>query len=72
MLEAARAALSETDNELIVAILDVHKSIEKERNALTHGHLGVYSELEDGICAQFDQLCSIQSNTHFSRRSDLR
>jgi hypothetical protein len=49
MLEAARATLSETDNELIVAILDVHKSIEKERNALTHGHLGVYSELEDGI-----------------------
>jgi hypothetical protein len=49
MLEAAKATLSETDNELIVAILDIHKSIEKERNALTHGHLGVYSELVDGI-----------------------
>jgi hypothetical protein len=49
MLEAARVVLSETDKELITAILDVHKSIEKERNALAHGHLGVYSELGDGI-----------------------
>jgi hypothetical protein len=49
LLGAARVILSETDKELITAILDVHQSIEKERNALTHGHLGVYSELEDGI-----------------------
>jgi hypothetical protein len=49
MLEAAKVSLSETDNELIIAILNVHQSIEKERNALTHGHLGVYSKLEDGI-----------------------
>ena len=32
-----------------MAIINVHKSIEKERNALAHGHLGVYSELKDGI-----------------------
>lgn len=26
-----------------------HESVEKERNALAHGHLGVYSLLPDGI-----------------------
>jgi hypothetical protein len=49
MLGAANVVLTETDLELIKAILNVHGSIEKERNALAHGHLGVYSELEDGI-----------------------
>ena len=46
--EAARVALNETDQELIFAVLNVHKSIESERNALAHGHLGVYSLMEDG------------------------
>jgi hypothetical protein len=49
MLAAAKAALPETDRGLIEAILNVHQSIEKERNALAHGHFGVYSELADGI-----------------------
>jgi hypothetical protein len=47
--EAARVTLPDADQELIAAILNVHKSTEKERNALAHGHLGFYSELKDGI-----------------------
>jgi hypothetical protein len=47
--EAARMTCTAADIDLINAILNVHKSTEAERNALTHGHLGVYSLLEDGI-----------------------
>jgi hypothetical protein len=49
ILEAAKAALHGTDQELITATLNVHKSIEAERNALAHGHLGIYSLMPDGI-----------------------
>ena len=49
MSEAARATLSEIDQELLAAILNVHKSIEAERNALAHGHLGTYSLMPDAI-----------------------
>jgi hypothetical protein len=49
IIAAAEVALNDTDNELLGAILNVHKAIESERNALTHGHFGVYSRLEDGI-----------------------
>lgn len=48
--EAARVTLVETqDRQLLAAILAVYKSVEDERNALTHGHFGTYSLLEDGI-----------------------
>ena len=47
--EAAKASLHEVDQELVSAALNVHKSIEAERNALAHGHLGIYSEMLDGI-----------------------
>jgi hypothetical protein len=55
---AQREALSETanialkdsnDRELLNAILNAHKSVEAERNALTHGHFGTYSALTDGL-----------------------
>jgi uncharacterized membrane protein len=42
--EAAKATLSETDQELLTAILNVHKSVETERNALAHGHLEHFPE----------------------------
>jgi hypothetical protein len=47
--EAARITLSDTDQELLAAILNAHKRVEAERNALTHGHFGTYSLLLDGI-----------------------
>lgn len=47
--EAAAVAVSAVDQELITAILNVHKSIELERNALTHGHFGTSSKITDGI-----------------------
>jgi len=47
--EAGRVCLNKVDLELLTAILNVHKSIESERNALAHGHFGVYSHLPDGI-----------------------
>jgi hypothetical protein len=47
--EAARAVLPDIDRELLSAILNAHKAVEAERNALTHGHFGVYSLLADGI-----------------------
>jgi hypothetical protein len=40
--EAGRA-LHPTDRELLSAVLNVHKSVEAERNALAHGHFGTYS-----------------------------
>jgi hypothetical protein len=45
--EAAKASLNETDCELVFAALNVHKSVEAERNALAHGHLGIYTVLPD-------------------------
>jgi hypothetical protein len=47
--EAARVTLDSTDHELLSAILNVHKSIETERNSLTHGHFGIYTNLPDGL-----------------------
>ena len=49
--EAARVALANDDDArtLLAAILAVHKSIEEDRNDLTHGHFGIYTELIDGI-----------------------
>jgi hypothetical protein len=48
--EAARVVItSEQDRNLLNAILAVHKSIERDRNDLTHGHFGIYTLLKDGI-----------------------
>jgi hypothetical protein len=47
--EAGRITLHDTDRELLNAILNAHKSIESERNALTHGHFGIYTHLLDGL-----------------------
>lgn len=47
--EAARIVLNASDRELLNAILNVHKSIESERNALTHGHFGIYTLLPDAL-----------------------
>jgi hypothetical protein len=50
--EAAAVVLHETDMELLKAILNVHKAIETERNALAHGHFGICPQLPDGILWQ--------------------
>jgi hypothetical protein len=47
--EAAQITLNSTDRELLSAIMNVHKSIESERNAITHGHFGIYTNLADGL-----------------------
>jgi hypothetical protein len=47
--EAAKVTLSESDQELLSAILNLHKSVEIERNALTHGHFGTSTKIPDGI-----------------------
>jgi hypothetical protein len=47
--EAARFTLSDADQELLSAVLNAHKRVEAERNALTHGHFGIYTLLEDGL-----------------------
>jgi hypothetical protein len=49
--EAARIALKEDERAktLLDAVLVVHKSTETDRNDLTHGHFGIYSNLPDGI-----------------------
>jgi hypothetical protein len=49
ILKAARVTLESADRELLSAILNVHKSIETERNALAHGHFGIYTNLPDGL-----------------------
>jgi hypothetical protein len=48
IFEAGRA-LHPTDRDLLSAVLNVHKSVEAERNALAHGHLGTYSLMPDTI-----------------------
>jgi hypothetical protein len=47
--EAAKASLNETDQELLSAVLNLHKSVEAERNSLTHGHFGTSTKIPDGI-----------------------
>jgi hypothetical protein len=47
--EAAKVSLNAEDQELLAAILGVHKAIEAERNALTHGHFGISNRIPDGI-----------------------
>ena len=46
---AANTVLDSKDLELLTAMLDVHKSIEAERNSLAHGHFGVYDKFPDGM-----------------------
>ena len=47
---AADVAITDPlDRELLETILTLHRSAEKERNALVHGHFGNYSTLEDGL-----------------------
>lgn len=45
--EAAQVTLNDADQELLSAALNVHKSIEADRNAICHGHFGIYSNLPD-------------------------
>lgn len=47
--EAGKIRLPPSDQDLLNAVLNVHKSIEAERNALAHGHFGMYSELKDSL-----------------------
>ncbi len=47
--EAAKVSLSDPDQELLAAILNLHKSVEAERNSLTHGHFGTSTKIADGI-----------------------
>lgn len=46
---AAKIKLSPKDVELLAAILNVHKSIEADRNAFAHGHIGWTDKLPDAL-----------------------
>jgi hypothetical protein len=46
---AAEASLNPADKELVTAVLNIHKSIEAERNALAHGHYGFTKHLPHHI-----------------------
>jgi hypothetical protein len=48
IFEAGRV-LDPTDRDLLSAVLNVHKSVEAERNALAHGHMGTYSFMPDTV-----------------------
>jgi hypothetical protein len=50
--EAGRVALNDADQELLGAVLNVHKSVEAERNALVHGHFGTATSLPDAFIWQ--------------------
>ena len=45
----AASSLQPRELELLEATLDIHKSIEAERNALAHGIIGVCPDIPDGI-----------------------
>jgi hypothetical protein len=49
---AARSVLSPEHLELLSALLNVHKAIEPERNALAHGHFGICDELPNDLLWQ--------------------
>jgi hypothetical protein len=49
IISAAKTTLNDVDLELLNALLDVHKAIEKDRNALSHGHFGTYDKTPDVI-----------------------
>jgi hypothetical protein len=46
---ASHGGLDKQGQELVAAMLDVHRSIEKERVALAHGHFGFYEKTPDII-----------------------
>ena len=46
---AATFTLNQTDQELLSAILLVHKSTEKERNSLAHGYFGTSTKLPESL-----------------------
>jgi hypothetical protein len=46
---AAKMKLSPRDLELLAAILNIHKSIEADRNAFAHGHIGWTDKLPDAL-----------------------
>jgi hypothetical protein len=49
IMEAGKIVLDATDQELLTAVLNVHKAVESERNALGHGHFGISNNVPDGI-----------------------
>ena len=49
VMEAAQMVLGAAELELLTALLNVHKSIEAERNALAHGYFGATDDLPDDI-----------------------
>jgi hypothetical protein len=49
VMEAAGIVLNVYELELITALLNVHKSIEAERNALAHGYFGAVDDLPNDL-----------------------
>jgi hypothetical protein len=49
IMEAAQVVLDAATLELLTAFLNVHKSIETQRNALAHGYFGTTDDLPDDL-----------------------
>jgi hypothetical protein len=49
IMAAAKATLDKKDQELISAVLTVHKSVEAERNSLAHGCWGTCNKIPDAV-----------------------
>ena len=49
IMAAAKATLDKRDQELISAVLTVHKSVEAERNSLAHGCWGTCNKIPDSV-----------------------
>jgi hypothetical protein len=69
IMEAADIVLNDKDKELLTAFLNVHKSIETERNALCHGHFGISDRIPDGIL-WMSTSDYVPTKSHFSLTPD--
>jgi hypothetical protein len=77
--EAARYALDQQDQELLSAILNIHKAVEGERNSLCHGHFGTSTRLPEALIWQttndyitFRAHMSLKSNNNLGRRNSCK
>jgi hypothetical protein len=69
IMEAANIVLNDADRELLTAFLNVHRSIEAERNALCHGHFGVSDQVPDGLLWMSTR-DYVPTKSHFSLTPD--
>jgi hypothetical protein len=70
ILEAGRYTLNSDDQELLIAVMNLVKPVEAERNALAHGHFGVSSLLPKDLLWQ-DTVDYLAHRTNVTLRGQL-